>query len=554
MWHCFCKFQICFLILMVLAILLLVSNIHIVEHLNEGAELKLSHTEQEEDQSQSYPAVTKKPYCGYQHQALSRAEHEEEESLLKSIEWLGQPHGRIKYLKSTDAAHSRFVILNSQFPYKVGDVVEVLVRMHDFEGSPKQYGGDYLQARIHSPLLKSGAVGKIVDHQNGFYTVYFRLLWPGRVIVSLTLVHPSEGIQVLQRLREEKPDRVYFKSLFRSGSSSETKMCNVCLSRPLPVCNYTDLKTGEPWFCYKPDKLSCTSRINHAKGGYLKNLLTFEESLFFQSGVNIKVPVLASGPDTLTVQPLKFKDKDFLHDSRFFPAGYYYQDRWISGKSYARQFNNPSDITDCLQGKVVHLFGDSTIRQWFEYLTDFVPELRTFDLGSPKNVGPFLAIDVDHNIMLKFRCHGPPIRFTTVSTSELRYIANELDGIVGGQNTVVGITIWSHFSTFPVEAYIRRLRNIRAAVLRLLERSPATAIIIRSANVQELGPEVSLFNSDWFSLQLDTVLRSMFDGLDLLILDAWEMSLAHYLPHALHPEPIIVKNQINEFLSFVCPN
>lgn len=156
--------------------------------------------------------------------------------------------------------------------------------------------------------------------------------------------------------------------------------------------------------------------------------------------------------------------------------------------------------------------------------------------------------------MVKFRCHGPPIRFSTVSSNELRYIANELDGIVGGQNTVVAMTIWSHFSTFPVEVYVRRLRNIRVAVLRLLERSPNTAIIIRSANVQELGPEVSLFNSDWFSLQLDIVMRAMFADIKVHIVDAWEMSLAHYLPHALHPGRIIIKNQIDEFLSFVCPN
>ncbi|MEE6470058.1 hypothetical protein FKM82_008849 [Ascaphus truei] len=533
MWGSYYRFQICFVIITAFAVVMLVSNIHQVEHLNPRTHLESSWIEEKETIDHPFLLATKRSYCGYQHQTLSKAERAEEDALLTSLKWVGPPQGKISFLKSTDAAHSRFVILNSQVQFKIGDEMEVLVRMHDFEGSPKQYGGDYLQARIHSPLLNGGAIGKVVDHQNGFYTIFFTLLWSGRVAVSVSLVHPSEGIQVLQRLREEKPDRVYFKSLFRSGRTSETKMCNVCLSRRLPVCNYTDLQTGEPWFCYKPERLSCSNRINHAKGGYLKNLLTLEESLFFQSGVNIKVPVLASGPDTVTVQPLKIKDKDFLYGSKSFPSGYYYQDRWMPRRRPVRRFDKPSDITDCLQGKVVHLFGDSTIRQWFEYLTSFVP---------------------DHNIMLKFRCHGPPIRFSTVSSNELRYISNELDGIVGGANTVVALTIWSHFSTFPVEVYIRRLRNIRASVLRLLERSPSTAIVIRSANVQELGPEVSLFNSDWFSLQLDSIMRSMFAGLDVFIVDAWEMSLAHYLPHALHPEPVIIKNQIDEFLSFVCPN
>ncbi|XP_056412249.1 NXPE family member 3 [Hyla sarda] len=553
MWCTLYRFQICFVLIFLLVVLVLVSNIHLVEHLNHRMGLEPGWTEVHSDTAHSLSPVNRNHHCDYRLQILSKSEYEEQKSLLKILEWPGPLH-ETEFMKSSDAAHSHFVILQSQSSFKVGDVVEVLVRMHDFEGNPKPYGGDYLQAKIHSPFLKAGAVGKVLDHQNGFYSVYFTLLWPGRVTVSVILVHPSEGIQVLQRLREDKPDRVYFKSLFRSGDFSETTMCNVCLPKKQPSCNYTDLKTGEPWFCYKPEKLSCSSRVNHAKGGYMKNLLNFHDNMFFQSGVNIKVPILARGPDAVMVHPWKVKEKYFLPSSKFLPSGYYYRDQWISGSSILWQFDKSSDITDCLQGKVVHLFGDSTIRQWFEYLTDVVPDLKPFDLGSPKNVGPFLSIDIEHNIMLKFRCHGPPIRFSTVSSNELRYIANELDGIVGGKNTVVAITIWSHFSTFPVEVYIRRLRNIRAALLRLLERSPNTAVIIRSANVQELGPEVSLFNSDWYSLQLDTVMRAMFSGLHIKIVDAWEMSLAHYLPHALHPDRIIVKNQIDEFLSFVCPN
>ncbi|XP_054657651.1 NXPE family member 3 isoform X3 [Grus americana] len=431
--------------------------------------------------------TTRKPYCSYKQQTLSKREQAEQESLLAAILWPKPPDGKIAFVESTDPAHSDFVIVKPSRFFKVGDELEVLVRVKDFQGKPKQYGGDYLQARIHSPLLKAGATGRIVDCRNGLYKVFFTLLWPGEVKVSVSLVHPSEAIQVLLRLREEKPDRVYFKSSFKSGRYSETTECNVCLPGDLPVCNFTDLYTGEPWFCYKPRKLSCASRISHAKGGYQKGLLTQEESLFFQSDVNIKRPILSSGPDSVIVKPKAFTD------------------------------------------------------------------LVEFNLGSPKNVGPFMSVDLKHNILLKFRCHGPPIRFSTVFSSELRYIANELNGIVGGRNTVIAITIWSHFSTFPVEVYIRRLRNIRRSIIQLLDRSPKTLIVIRTANVQELGPEVSLFNSDWYSFQLDSVMRKMFSGIAVHFVDAWEMSLAHYLPHNLHPKEVIVKNQIDAFLSYVCP-
>ena len=170
-------------------------------------------------------------------------------------------------------------------------------------------------------------------------------------------------------------------------------------------------------------------------------------------------------------------------------------------------------------------------------------------------MGPFMAVDSVHNILLKYRCHGPPIRFSTVSSSELRYVANELDGLPGGHDTIVALSIWSHFSTFPVEVYLRRLRHIRRALARLLDRAPGTLVVVRTANPQKLDPEVSLYNSDWFSVQLDSVLRAMFRSLrGVVLLDAWDMTLAHPThPHLLHPPPDIVKNMIDLILSHICP-
>uniref|UniRef100_A0A8C7DX13 Neurexophilin and PC-esterase domain family member 3 n=1 Tax=Naja naja TaxID=35670 RepID=A0A8C7DX13_NAJNA len=445
----------------------------------------------------------------------------EEESLFAALQWAKPPENKVPFVRSTDPSHSSFIILNNSANFKVGDQLEVIVHMRDYEGNPKRYGGDYLQSRIHSADLKAGAIGRTVDYQNGSYRIFFTLLWPGAVTVSVSLVHPSEGIQLLQRLQEEKPDRAYFKSLFKSGRISEVTICNVCLPGDMPVCNFTDIYTGEPWFCYKPRRLSCATRINHFKGGYKKD--------------NTQLNKLS-------------------HSSDVFPSGYYYQDEWQQRTQLIRHFNKSSEITECLQGKLIYLFGDSTIRQWFEYLTEFV--IKTLKFSSkeiPKKVGPLMAVDLKHNILLNFRCHGPPIRFFTVFSSELHYIANEVNRIVGGKNTVIAITIWSHLSTFPIEVYIRRLRNIRRAVVRLLDRSPNTYIVIKTANVQELDPQVSLFNSDWYSYQLDTIMRNMFSGIGVYFVDAWEMSLAHYLPHKLHPQDAIVKNQLDVFLSFICP-
>ena len=56
------------------------------------------------------------------------------------------------------------------------------------------------------------------------------------------------------------------------------------------------------------------------------------------------------------------------------PPGYYFEGSWRPlGGVTMYQFNESSAITQCLMGKVINMYGDSTVRQWFEYLNAFVP-------------------------------------------------------------------------------------------------------------------------------------------------------------------------------------
>lgn len=209
-------------------------------------------------------------------------EVEEEQYLLNSITWPGPLVQDLPVELSSDPAKSYFVIQGSSKQH-IGGHLLVNVHVQNFLGLPKDYGGDFLIARLHSPKLHAGVAGKVHDHHDGTYTVLFPLLWAGVAWVEITMVHPSEAVAVLKRLQEEHPDRVFFKSDFRSGALSETTECNLCLPvNQKPLCNYTDPKTGEPWYCYKPEMLGCGTRINHYKGGYKKNLITEYEAQFFQ--------------------------------------------------------------------------------------------------------------------------------------------------------------------------------------------------------------------------------------------------------------------------------
>ncbi|XP_068573502.1 NXPE family member 3-like [Cebidichthys violaceus] len=282
---------------------------------------------------------------------------------------------------------------------------------------------------------------------------------------------------------------------------------------------------------------------------------SFEQAGSKRNGVNLKVFIQASGPSNVTVLPKKeaqLKKKSSTVTSG--PSGYYYQGVWRAlGGTTVCQFNTSSAISQCLKGKVVHMYGDSTVRQWFEFFNATLPGLKEFDLHNRNKIGPFMALDYENNILVTFHCHGPPLRFAAIPTRQLCYIVNELDDLFVGNNTVVVLGIWSHFSSFPMEIYIRRLQSIRRAVVRLLDTAPGTLVVIRTANPKALTLYEKITNSNWYSLQRDKVLRAMFKGLNGHLIDAWEMTLAHHLPHNLHPPPPIIKNMINHLLSYICP-
>ncbi|KAI5621335.1 NXPE family member 3 precursor, partial [Silurus asotus] len=551
------RLSLIFMLLALLGFILLISNITSLENLNiqlMSTFYKIQNTIHSafKHSEKLLPLNINHTTCEHFAQEPTAEEVKEQRDLLKSITWPGPLVKGLPVELSSDPAKSYFVIQGPPVQH-IGDQLVVNVHMHNFLDQPKMHGGDFLIARLHSPELGAGVAGKVHDHQNGNYTVLFPLLWIGVVHVEITMVHPSEAVEVLKRLQKEQPDRVFFKSMFRSGKISEATVCNLCM--PLnekPLCNYTDLKTGEPWYCYKPQNLSCETRIDHSIGGYKKNIITEYEAQFFQSKVNIKVSIPASMLGNVTVLPAK-KDQTKIKRSIYHAAGYYFNNTWkpLNGAAI-QQFSKSMAITRCLKGKTVYMFGDSTIRQWFEYLTAFVPNLKQLNMYSSKQLGPFIAVDSKNNILVTFRGHGPPIRSTSVFASGLRYVANELDRLRGGPHTVVLVSVWAHFSTFPTEVYIRRLWHIRRAVMRLLDREPATVVVIRSANLQKMGSESSLFNSDWFSVQIDAVLRAMFRGIRVQLLDAWEMTLAHHLPHDIHPSHPIIKNMIDLILSQIC--
>ncbi|XP_061108280.1 NXPE family member 3-like [Conger conger] len=349
--------------------------------------------------------------------------------------------------QSTAPSTTYFHIPGLGKSYKVGEELRVTVVARDFHQKPKQYGGDYFQAKLFSSKLKASVFGEVTDLENGSYSVHFLLPWSGEARVAVRLIHSSEAVQVLKQLRKYQSVRA-------------TERC-----RP-----------------------------------------------------GLQIPV---------------------------PAGFYMRDVWTSLVCTTGHFNAPK-ITE----RELFMMGDSTMRQWYHYLGSSVPSMKYINLHSTEQAGPLLAVDVENNIVLHWRAHGTPLRSKAAPFVDWHYISNAIDSIAGGSRKVIIFNIWVHFTTHPLEYYIRRVARIRQAVIALLKRAPDTIVAIKSANT---GSKQNVYGSDWFSIQLETILRTAFQGINVAFIDVWQMTSCHYSPESIHPNPTVIGNEINLLLSFICP-
>ncbi|XP_044151292.1 NXPE family member 3-like [Bufo gargarizans] len=475
----------------------------------------------------------------------SNLDQEEIQGLIQLIQWPKVPSG-VDFMSSTSPKTTFYVLLHPQEVYNVGDRITVVIFARDHYSRPKTCGGDYFLAKLHSPKLKAGVTGAVTDHRNGRYSVTFLLLWPGDAEVHISLIHSSEAVSILSRKR----DKFYLNGHFIHNGSSATVKCNVQPPGP-DVCTYRNVQSREEWFCNRPKGFPCSAYQKHLTGVNHPTLNATEQQ-FLQRPVTDQMISSTLRKIIILPQTSGTDERSLCRPGLSIPepSGYYYQDEWQSRVCRNKHFTSPSDVTACLKGKVVYLFGDSTLRQWWLYLVKFVPSLQKASPNVSYALGSLLATDAEHGYLLKWRVHQMPLSMIHTSEQKLAYIANELDNIGGGDDgLVIVINCNAHFVSFPVTFYLQRIRNIRNAVVRLLKRSPQTKVIIKSGNTG-FRYEIA---SDWLSFQLDTLMRAVFSGLPVALLDAWQMTSCHYLPKDLHPKEIIIKNMVDSMLSYICP-
>ncbi|XP_075922336.1 NXPE family member 2-like isoform X1 [Petromyzon marinus] len=452
----------------------------------------------------------------------------------------------------TAANNSVVAFVNPQAMYSIGNTLNVVVQMHDAANRRKHSGGDFILARLYNERLRAASAGEVTDYGDGSYSVALRLLWGGDSRLSLTLVHPAEAVAVLDRVRETIPNKIVFLGTFASGKVKKVTNCNVHLSTDKETCDLTDPQIGEPWSCEKPANMSCSALQNFRSYNRHRTYVSKQEEELFARGrlyvpLNVNYTVTTRPPNNTVEQKLPPCTTGLGNPS---PSGFFWNGAWNSSYCAMRRFDTPQLVTECLKEKHIYFLGDSTIRQWWEYLVSFTKGFKYFDVHKRGKQQPKIAFDDENKIILQWNCHGYPFITQSLTFSrDVQYIAKQLDDITGGKNTVIGLSLGAHFTAFPLAVFERRMRNIAASVEKLLSQSPDTKVIVKLPNTRDVGI-VQLFNN-WNTYRLVRITLDVFKHLNVAFVDAWEMT-AVVNSLSVHPTTAIVKEQLNVFLSFVC--
>uniref|UniRef100_A0A3B3QVY3 NXPE C-terminal domain-containing protein n=1 Tax=Paramormyrops kingsleyae TaxID=1676925 RepID=A0A3B3QVY3_9TELE len=236
------------------------------------------------------------------------------------------------------------------------------------------------------------------------------------------------------------------------------------------------------------------------------------------------------------------------------PSGYYWRNQWSSFCCQTGSFFTSESINSCLKGKTLYFMGDSTMRQWIEFMNKMFVNLQLPDKSKDYRGFSLLKIlNIKSNYTVYWRNHGHPrITVSKIKLIEAPYISRDLDAIgAEGEDTVVVIGVGQHFRAYPLELFVRRLLSLRGAIQRLQARSPGTRIFIKLENTRELSSEPERF-SDWHGHLQNLAQRKVFGDLEVGFVDAWEMTVAANT-FAIYPNPTFIASEVAEFLSRLCP-
>ncbi len=237
-------------------------------------------------------------------------------------------------------------------------------------------------------------------------------------------------------------------------------------------------------------------------------------------------------------------------------VGFWRANYWVSMVCRTKQWYTFSAerIGRCLQNKDVYFLGDSTTRQWAYKLLD----LLNAPVDIPKDDLTFYfkynKYFEHFNLNITFQFHPHFIGLKEVNLENEMYEVDVIDGLQCADcNFVVIISPWAHFAQWWADAYVERLRLLRASVERLKKRCPGVKIVLKGPHPRNHGgPYSLLLNSDYIIFKVKEAMEEVFRDADVYYINVWDLNNGYKGENMIHMPPVVIQQEVSILLSYLC--
>ena len=138
----------------------------------------------------------------------------------------------------TSTRFSSYSLLNSIL--SEGELVHLLITARDDKNKSMSSGGDFWLAVMSAHGNRASTAGRVVDYNNGTYSVYFYAAWSGRANISIVLYHPSRAVHFIRDKYWKVESKIFWNAQFKlRNKTSAATLC--CLVLPSSSMEYSCL-------------------------------------------------------------------------------------------------------------------------------------------------------------------------------------------------------------------------------------------------------------------------------------------------------------------------
>ncbi|XP_071480280.1 NXPE family member 1-like [Diadema antillarum] len=468
--------------------------------------------------------------------------------------------------------------------YHVGDTVEIRIDAFDEMGLPRSTGGDFWYVRAISVATNFRSIGRIADHQNGSYSAFFLAAVPGQVDIEVILVHPAQAVEWLTDVYMTAEGCFTWAATYvQPGLPNGQGRCVVKRGlnhlRHDNVCFYGANETGmgaSAFICTKPSNYACSdikiiAAFHQAESIELpvKQLIAGKQFLFNNMHFKARLTSPASTSHVIikkkgstVLMSLIYEDlRERPHTacgegdergSQPLPEGYWLGNQWFSLICANKAWVDHTHVKTCLADYKIIMFGDSIACQWFRVLQ------RKLDNKVVPN--SFYACSEDETHTVKYNRHvlsaalTSPFNFFGI---ERVFEPEHMDMLpVIDRKYIIFISMSAHYGSWTMDSFRDRMKEIRTAIVRLRARLGADRVVtvVKKSQARDHGKlESRIHSNDYVFRQHSKIMEEEFTGIDAIMLDYWDLVLSYSKETQVHMPWPCINEEVDLFLSYICP-